>query len=85
MSYVILRGRRFRIIVLNVHTSTEEKNDDVKDSFYEELDCIFNKFPKYHVKILLRDFNAKVNREDILNGQLGMKVYMKLIMIMELE
>jgi hypothetical protein len=49
----------------------------VKDSFYKELEHVFDKFPKYHVKILLGDFNAEVGREDILNRQLGMKVYMK--------
>jgi hypothetical protein len=34
MSYTILRGRRFHIIVLNVHPPTGDKIDDVKDSFY---------------------------------------------------
>jgi hypothetical protein len=37
----------------------------VKNSFYEELERVFDKFPKYHMKILLEDFNAKVGREDI--------------------
>jgi hypothetical protein len=59
MSYVILRGHWFHIIVLNVHTPTEDKTDDVKDSFYEELECILNKFPKYHMKILLGDLMPK--------------------------
>jgi hypothetical protein len=36
----------------------------VKDSFYEELERVFDKFPKYHMKILLGDFNAKVGKED---------------------
>jgi endonuclease/exonuclease/phosphatase family metal-dependent hydrolase len=36
----------------------------VKESFYEELEHVFDKFPKYHMKILLGDFNAKVGRED---------------------
>jgi hypothetical protein len=40
MSYIILRGRWFHIIVLNVHSPTEDKIDDVKDSFYEELEDI---------------------------------------------
>jgi hypothetical protein len=35
MSYIILRCRWCHIIVLNVHVSTEDKTDDVKDSFYE--------------------------------------------------
>jgi hypothetical protein len=65
MSYIILGGRRFHIIVLNVHAPIEDKTVDVKDSFYEELERIFNKFPKYHMKILLGDLNAKVSREDI--------------------
>jgi hypothetical protein len=37
----------------------------VKNSFYEELERVFDKFPKYHMKILLGDFNAKVGRKDI--------------------
>jgi exonuclease III len=64
MSYIILRGLWFHINFLNVHAPTEDKTDDVKGSFYEEFECIFNKLPKYHVKILL-DFNAKVSREEI--------------------
>jgi hypothetical protein len=43
----------------------QDKTDDVKDSFYEELECVFDKYPKYHMNILLGDFNAKVGREDI--------------------
>jgi exonuclease III len=37
MSYIILRGRWCHTIVLNVHAPTEDKTDDVKDNFYEEL------------------------------------------------
>jgi hypothetical protein len=85
MSYIILRGRWCHVIVLNVHAPTDNKIDDVKDSFYEELERVFHKFPKYHMKILLGDFTAKVGSEDFLNRQLGMKVYTKLVMIMELE
>jgi hypothetical protein len=46
MSYIIMRCRWFHIIVLNVHAPIEDKIDIVKDSFYEELECIFDKFPK---------------------------------------
>jgi hypothetical protein len=70
MSYIILRGRWFHIIVLNVHAPTEDKTDDVKDSFYEEVERIFDKFPKYHMKILLGDLNAKVGK-DIFKPTIG--------------
>ena len=66
MSYIILRSRWCNIIVLNVHAPSEEKSDSSKDSFYEELDQVFDHFPKYDMKILLGDFNAKVGRENIL-------------------
>jgi hypothetical protein len=53
MSYIILRGRWRHIIVLNIHAPTEDKTDDANDSFYEELERVFDKFPKYHMKTLL--------------------------------
>jgi hypothetical protein len=46
MSYIILRGRWFHIIVLNVHAPTEDNTDEVKDSFYEELEGVFDTFHK---------------------------------------
>jgi hypothetical protein len=53
----ILRGHWFHIIFLNVHTPTEDNTDNVEDSFYEELERVFDKFPKYHTKFLLGDFS----------------------------
>jgi len=50
---------------LKAHAPTEEKSDDSKDSFYEELEQVFDHFPTYHTKIMSRDFNAKLEREDI--------------------
>jgi hypothetical protein len=43
---------------MNVHPPTEDKTDDIKDRFYEELEHVFDKFPKYYMKILLGNFNA---------------------------
>jgi hypothetical protein len=65
MSYITLKGRWCDIIVLNVHAPAEDKDDDIRDSFYEELEQVFDQFSRYHMKILLRYFNAKVGREDI--------------------
>jgi hypothetical protein len=57
LSLLLIGCRRSHIIVLNVHAPVQDKTDDVKDSFYEELERVFDKFPKYHMNILLRDFN----------------------------
>jgi hypothetical protein len=56
MSYIILRGRWCQVIVLNVHAPTEDKTDDVKDSFYEELERVFDKFPKYRILRTIRRY-----------------------------
>jgi hypothetical protein len=80
MPYISLTGH-CRNIVLNVHAPTEEKTD-VKGSFYEELERVFDKLPKYHMKILL-DINAKVGREDIFKPTIGNESFMKLVMILD--
>jgi len=59
MSYRTPTGQWCDIIVLNVHAPTQDKSDDIKDSFCKELEHVFNQFSKDHMKILLGDFNAK--------------------------
>jgi len=40
--YIVLRGRWPNIIVVNMHAPSEEKSDEAKDSFYEELEQVFD-------------------------------------------
>jgi hypothetical protein len=54
-----------------VHAPSEEKSDDSEDSFYEELEQVYDYFPTYHMKILLGEFNAKVGRENIFKLTIG--------------
>jgi hypothetical protein len=54
------------IIVQNVNAPTEDKIDDVKNSFYEEFECELIKVHKQHTKNLVRIVFAKEGREDIL-------------------
>jgi hypothetical protein len=71
MSYTIQRGRWCDDIVLNVRAPTEDRSDDAKDSFYEVPERVLDELPKYHMKMLLGYFNAKVGREDILKPTAG--------------
>jgi hypothetical protein len=59
MSCIVLRGQ-WCDIVLNVHVPSEEKSDDSKDRFYEKLEQVCHYFCKYHMKILLGDFNTEL-------------------------
>jgi hypothetical protein len=67
LSYIVVRGHWHNIIVVNVHAPSEEKSDESK----EELEQVFDHFPKYHTKMLLGDFNAKVGRENIFKPTIG--------------
>jgi hypothetical protein len=71
MPYVTINGRWCDIIVLNVYAPSEHKDDDIKDSFYEELEQVFDQFSRYHMKIMLGDFNTKIGREDIFKSIIG--------------
>jgi alpha-glucuronidase len=53
MSYITIKGHWCDIIVLNMHAPVEDRDADIGDSFYEELEQVFDQFSKYHVKILL--------------------------------
>jgi exonuclease III len=54
-----------------LYAPNEDESDNSKDKFYEEIERAFDKFPKYHMKILLGDFNAKVGRDDIFKPKIG--------------
>jgi hypothetical protein len=68
---IILRGLWCDIIIQNVHAPTENKIDDMKDRFHEELEHVFDKFPKCHTHILLRDINVIIGMEDIFKPTIG--------------
>jgi hypothetical protein len=73
MPSIILRGPWCDIINLNIHFPTGTKIDYVKDSFYEELEHVFDKFPKNHIQILIGDFNVEASRENIFKLTIGNK------------
>jgi hypothetical protein len=54
-----------------VQAPSEEKSDYLKDSFCEDLEQVFDHFPKYHTIILLVDCIAKVGSENIFRQTIG--------------
>ena len=45
MSYTVLRGRWCNTIIFNMHATNEEKSDESQDSFYDELERVFDEMP----------------------------------------
>jgi len=54
-----------------VHEPSQEKSDNSKNSFYEELDQVFDHFTMHHTTIMSGDLNAKFGREDVLKPTIG--------------
>jgi len=85
MSYrpIVLKDRWCNTFVLNMHIPCEEMSDDSKDSFYKELEQVLNHLPKFHMKIPLGDLMQM--GKIFSNRQLGMRVYIRRVMIMVSE
>ena len=85
LSYIVLGGRWRNNIVVNVRATSEKKCDTSKDSFYAQLEQVFYHLPKYHLKILLGEFNAKLGGRKFLNQQSDRRVSIGIVMIIGLE
>lgn len=66
-----LKGKFCNITAISTHAPTEDKDDDVKDAFYEDLRRAVESTPKHDALLLLGDFNAKVGREDYCRPTIG--------------
>lgn len=66
-----IRGEYQKITFVNVHAPTEEKNIEVKEEFYNEIDRVYDNIHKYDMKILLGDTNAKIGKEKIYKPTIG--------------
>lgn len=66
-----VRGKFRNISLINVHGPTEESEEDEKDSYYELVERTLHACPRYDVKIILGDFNAKFGREPVFRQYIG--------------
>ncbi|XP_015377026.1 PREDICTED: craniofacial development protein 2-like [Diuraphis noxia] len=60
-----ISGRHFDLILINYYAPTEDKVDDIKEKFYDELETEVNSLPTHSLKMIVGDFNAKIDREHI--------------------
>lgn len=66
-----LRAKFYNISIVNVHAPTEGKDESIKAAFYNKLEKIIDELPKYDMKIILGDFNAKIGKEKIYQPTIG--------------
>jgi hypothetical protein len=70
------------IIVLNFHDSVEDKVDDLRGSFYEEMERVYDKFPKMSYE----NFDSKEGKKCIFKLTIGNEnLQLQFTIIMELK
>lgn len=74
-----LRGTFYNTSIICAYAPTDVSSNlsahqlgTLKDTFYDQLDAAFDACPKHDAKYLVGDFNAKIGRERIFEGIIGM-------------
>ena len=73
LGLLVVQGRWYKIAIINVHAPTEDKDGEIKDGFYEELEHLVDQLPNDYMKIVVGDFNAKIGKEDIFRPTIGLE------------
>lgn len=69
--YIHIAGHKFDLILINCYAPTEEKDEEEKSAFYEEVERIFDSLPRYCIKVTVGDFNAQVGKEVMFRPTIG--------------
>jgi hypothetical protein len=57
------KGKFHNVILINVHAPTEEKTEEEKDKFCDDLQRTYETVPKHVIVLILGDLNAKIGKE----------------------
>jgi len=63
MCFIHIKRKIWDIALLNCYAPTEDKNNDVKNDFYESLENVYDSLPGNTIKIIVGDLNAQIGRE----------------------
>ncbi|CAG9839544.1 unnamed protein product [Diabrotica balteata] len=66
-----IKGKFFNISLINVHAPTEEKDEEIKDLFYEDLERAYDNCAKNDIKIIIGDMNAQIGKEICYQDYIG--------------
>lgn len=69
--FIRMIGRKSDIIVINCYALTEEKEEEEKNIFYEDLERTFDSLPKNCIKVIVGDFNAQIGKEATFRPTIG--------------
>lgn len=63
--YLRIKHKFFNISILNVHAPIKNKEEHIKEGFYEIVERRYDSRPRNDIKILIGDFNVQMGREQL--------------------
>ena len=60
---VRIEGKYNNITLINAYAPTEDKTEEIKEQFYDDLQTMVDEVPKSDLTIILGDVNAKLGKE----------------------
>jgi len=66
-----VKGKFYNMILINIYAPTEDKEDEIEEQFYEELQRTQDRVPKHDVIIIMGDMNAKLGKEKVFCQVIG--------------
>ena len=66
-----VKGKFHNITLINIYAPTEDKKENIKEQFYEELQRTQDRVPKHDLTIVLGDRNAKLGKEKAFSQVVG--------------
>jgi exonuclease III len=58
-----IKGKFHNMALINIYAPTEDKEEEIKEQFYEELQRTQDRIPKHYLIIILGDMNAKLGKK----------------------
>jgi len=71
LCYLIITGKTLDIVIMSCYASTETANNDYKDSFYDNLEWVYDMIHRNCIRILVGDQNSQVRREHAFRHTIG--------------
>jgi len=66
-----VKGKFYYITIINIYAPTEDKEEEIKEKFYVELQKTQDTVPKHDVTVILGDMNAKLGKEKVFSQVVG--------------
>lgn len=66
-----IKGKFQNITIISAHAPTEEKDDNEKDLFFDQLEKLCEEVQRYDMLVVCGDFNAKIGKESFVSEVAG--------------